>query len=85
MNNFIIIKKFMTLLSLCVFFIFNANATTANCNNGECEFNNSNHYKSGTTYCLQTLNYEEVETDILHFIIEKTGEKCTIINSSNEN
>jgi len=56
-------------------------AAIANCSGGDCEFINSNHYKRATTYCFQTLNYEEVETDFLHFKISKTGELCQILES----
>jgi hypothetical protein len=59
----------------------NAIATTVNCDNGKCDFINSIHYKSATTYCLQLLNYEEVKTDYLFFTILETGEQCRVIDS----
>ena len=56
-------------------------AATVNCNNGNCQFINSIHYKIATTYCLQTLSYEEVRTDYFSFTILETGEQCQIIES----
>ena len=60
-------------------FIFNSlMAATVNCSGGECEFNNSNHYKQAKTYCPQVLAYEDVETEISYFTILKTGQKCEV-------
>ena len=42
---------------------------TANCSGVECEFTNINHYIYAKTYCVQTLNFEEVETNFLHLTI----------------
>ena len=69
---------------LNIFFYTNLIAATVNCLNGECEFNNSFHYKYAKTYCLQTLVYENVETYYSNFIIIKTGEKCNVFETSDE-
>ncbi len=61
----------------------NAISASVNCLNGKCEFINSFHYKIATTYCLQTLTYEDVETDYFFFTILKTGEQCQVIESEN--
>ena len=74
-------KKIFTLLSLSILIFSNANGTTANCSNGECEFNYSHHYDYATTNCLQNLNFEEVKTDFLYFEILKTGEECKVLES----
>ena len=79
------IKKFLTLLTLCVVTFTNAKSVNANCSNGECEFYYSNHYKYAKTYCLQTLIYEDVETNYLNFTILKTGEECKVTESRQEN
>ena len=78
------IKKFLTLLTLCVVTFTNAKSVNANCSNGECEFYYSNHYKYAKTYCLQTLIYEDVETNYLNFTISKTDEKCDVFETRNE-
>ena len=75
-------KKILAIIGFTVLIINIANAAIANCSNGECEFNFSNHYKYGKTHCLQTISYEPVETDILSFVILKTGQKCEITESS---
>ena len=62
-------NKFLTVLTICILFFTHIIGATANCSGGECEFTNSNHYKYAKTYCVQTLNFEEVETDFLHFTI----------------
>ena len=62
-------NKFLTVLSICILFFTHIIRATANCSGGECEFTNSNHYKYVKTYSVQTLNFEEVETDSLHFTI----------------
>ena len=76
-------KNFLIIIIINTMFWNNAIAATANCTNGKCEFINSFHYKSADTYCLQTLNYEQVETDYLFFTILTTGEKCNIIEPKN--
>ena len=78
-------NKFFILIILNILFFSKVIAATANCANGECEFINSYHYKYAKTYCLQSLNYEEVETDYVNFIIQKTGEKCAVYETTNEN
>lgn len=85
MNNFFLIKKFIILLSLGVLIVTNANGATANCSNGECTFDYSNHYKFAKTHCLQTLSYEEVKTEILYFTILKNKQKCNVFESNNAN
>ena len=77
-------KNFLTLLSLIVLIFTNVNGATANCSNGECEFNYSPHYKYAKTYCLQTLSFEPVETELLSFTILKTNQECKVIESSEE-
>ena len=62
-------NKFLTVLTICILFFTHIIGATANCSGGKCEFTNSNHYKYAKTYCVQTLNFEEVETDFLHFTI----------------
>ena len=61
--------KFLTVLTICILFFTHIIGATANCPGWECEFTNSNHYKYAKTYCAKTLNFEEVETDFLHFTI----------------
>jgi hypothetical protein len=78
-------RKFLTLLGFGILIYTNANGTTVNCSNGECEFNYSNHYKYAKTYCLQTLNFEQVETQTLSFTILKTGQECKVTESRQEN
>ena len=78
-------KKIFNILIINIFFFNNLIAATVNCSGGVCEFNNSYHYKYAKTYCLQSLNYEEVETDYVNFIIQKTGEKCAVYETTNEN
>jgi len=62
-------NKFLAVLTICILFFTHIVGATGNCSGGECEFTNSNHYKYAKTYCVQTLNFEEVETDFLHFTI----------------
>jgi len=81
MNNFSTIKKLIFLLSLNFLIITNTNGATANCSNGECEFNYSHHYNYVTTDCLQTLSFEEVKTEFLYFTILKNGQKCDVFES----
>ena len=71
-------NKFFILIILNILFFSKVIAATANCDNGECEFFNSNHYKSAKTYCLQNLNFEDVQTEFLYFTILKTSEKCAV-------
>ena len=74
-------KKFLFLLILYPFFLTKLFGASASCNGGKCEFNNSFHYKTATTYCMQTLNYEEVKTDFQYFTILNTGEVCEVLES----
>jgi len=74
-------NKFFISIILNILVINNALAATVNCTKGKCEFINSIHYKVATTYCMQTLSFEEVETDYSSFTIIKTGEICQIIDS----
>ena len=78
-------KKFLTLVSLSMFIFTTTNGAIANCSNGECEFNYSNHYKYAKTHCLQNLSFEEVDTEYLSFTILKTGQQCKVTESSEEN
>tara|TARA_B100001142_G_C14305043_1_gene644445 strand:- start:86 stop:325 length:240 start_codon:yes stop_codon:yes gene_type:complete len=77
-------KIILTLLSFSIAIITSAKCATANCINGECEFTFSNHYKYAKTHCLQTMNFEQVETEYLSFKILKDGQVCKIIESKNE-
>jgi len=74
-------KKILTLFIFSLIFCNNVNADKANCSGGECEFMYSDHYEQASTYCAQTLTYEEVKTELLYFIILKTGEKCMVFDS----
>ena len=74
-------KIFFITIVLNIMVWNSAIAATVNCNNGNCQFINSIHYKIATTYCMQTLSFEEVETDYTFFTIIKTGELCQIIDS----
>ena len=74
-------KKLLILFISGLTFCNNYNAATANCSGGKCEFIYSIHYEKASTYCSQTLVYEEVETEFTYFKILKTGEQCTIIDS----
>ncbi len=62
-------NKFLNVLTIWILFFIHIIGATANCSGGECEFTNSNHYKYTKTYFIQTLSFEEVETDFLHFTI----------------
>jgi len=73
-------KKILTLFFFSLSFCNNANAAIANCSGGKCEFMYSVHYEKASTYCMQILSYEEVETELLYFTISKTGDRCTIID-----
>ena len=78
-------KKIFTLLSLSMLIFSNAKGATVNCSNGECKFNYSHNYDYATTNCLQTLSFEEVETEFLYFTILKTGQECKVTESRKEN
>ena len=78
-------KNFLTLISLNMLIFSAANGAIANCSNGQCEFSYSNHYTSAKTYCLETLNFEQVDTQFLSFTILKTGQECMVIESINKN
>jgi|TARA_B110000196_G_C20944601_1_gene566283 hypothetical protein len=60
------------------------NGATVNCSNGECKFSYSSHYEYARTNCPQTLNFENVETDYLHFTILETGKVCEVYESRKE-
>jgi hypothetical protein len=81
MNNFLNIKKIITLLSLSYLIMTSVNGTTVNCSGGECNFNNSIHYHYAKTYCMENLNFEKVETDFQYFTISKTGKRCDVHDS----
>ena len=76
-------KTYLAIIFMNIIFLNNANSAEANCINGKCEIINSIHYKLVTTYCLQTLNYEKVDTDFSFFKILSTGERCQVITSEN--
>ena len=76
-------KTYLAIIFMNIIFLNNANSAEANCINGKCEIINSIHYKLVTTYCLQTLNYEKVDTYYSFFTILNTGEKCQVIVSEN--
>ena len=76
-------KKFIIFKTL-IFLIFNnAMSATVNCTGGNCDFSNSVHYKTASTYCLQTIVFEEVKTDFLYFEILSTGEICEVFDTDN--
>ena len=62
-------NKFLTVLTICILFFTHIIGAKANCCGVECEFTSSSHYKYAKTCCVQTLNFEEVETGFLHFTI----------------
>jgi hypothetical protein len=74
-------KKLLILFIFSLAFCNNVNADKANCSAGKCEFMYSKHYEQASTHCAQTLAYEEVKTELLYFIILKTGEKCMVFDS----
>tara|TARA_B100000795_G_C22495957_1_gene322089 strand:+ start:355 stop:588 length:234 start_codon:yes stop_codon:yes gene_type:complete len=76
-------KKIIKISIINIFIVNSLMAATVNCIGGECEFNNSKHFKYAKTYCSQVLNYEDVETNYTNFIITKTGEKCEVFENSN--
>tara|TARA_B110000037_G_C17083630_1_gene491019 strand:- start:894 stop:1133 length:240 start_codon:yes stop_codon:yes gene_type:complete len=78
-------NKLFILIILNILFFSNVIAATANCSNGKCEFNNSYDYKFAKTYCLQTLNFEDVETKYLYFTILATGQKCDVFEVDEKN
>ena len=77
-------NKFLALIILNTLFFSKVIAATAICSNGECEFNNSYHYKYARTYCLQNLNFEDVKTEYLYFEILKTGQICDVFETSDQ-
>lgn len=78
-------KNFLIFIILNILFFSKAIGATANCSGGECDFDNSFHYKSAKTYCAQNINYEDVETNYLYFIIIQTGQKCDVFETQQEN
>ena len=78
-------KILLSLLSFSLMIVTNAHGTTANCSGGKCEFNNSYPYKNAKMHCLQTLSYEDVETDFLYFTILKNGQECKVYESQKSN
>jgi hypothetical protein len=78
-------SKFLTLIFLSFLLFSNTMAAKVNCSGGECQFNNSYHYTYAKTYCTETLNFEEVETDFLYFTILKNSKRCDVFESRKEN
>ena len=78
-----IMKIYLVIIFINIILLNNTFSAEANCINGKCEIINSTHYKSVTTYCLQTLNYEKVDTNYLFFTIINTDEKCQVIMIEN--
>ena len=78
-------KNFLTLIGLNMFIFSVANGAIANCSNGQCEFSFSHHYTSAKTHCLETLSFEQVDTQLLSFTILKTGQECKVTESRQEN
>ena len=76
-------KTYLAIIFINILLLNNTFSAEANCINGKCEIINSIHYKSVTTYCLQTLNYEKVDTNYSFFTILNTDEKCQVIVSEN--
>ena len=76
-------KIYLAIIFINIIMLNNTFSAEANCINGKCEIINSTHYKSVITYCLQTLNYEKVDTNYLFFTVLNTGEKCQVIESEN--
>ena len=76
-------KTSLAIIIINIMFLNNTFSAEANCINGKCEIINSTHYKSVTTYCLQTLNYENVDTNYSFFTILNTDEQCQVIESEN--
>jgi len=77
-------RFFIVLVTFGILLFTNANGANANCSGGDCEFNFSNHYKYAKTHCMQTLNYENVETNFSSFTIIKNGQKCEVTETSKE-
>ena len=77
-------RFFIVLATFSILLFTNANSANANCSGGDCDFNFSNHYKYAKTHCMQTLSYENVETNFSYFTILKTGQKCEVTKSSKE-
>ena len=75
-------KKLLFIIIIYPLFFTNVIGANASCTGGKCEFSNSIHYKTATTYCMQTLSYEEVETDFQNFTILNTGEVCEVLESN---
>ena len=76
-------KIYLAIIFINIMLLNNTFSAEANCINGKCDIINSTHYKSVTTYCLQTLSYEKVDTNYLFFTVLNTGEKCQVIESEN--
>ena len=66
---------------ILIFLISKVIAATADCWNWECEFNNSYHYKSAIICCLQTLIFEDVETQYSYFKTLKSGQICDVFEA----
>ena len=82
-TNILQMKAFLVTICLSIIVFNTAIGAAVNCIDGECEFINSVHYKTATTYCLQTLTYQNVETDYTFFTILETGEQCQVYKSKN--
>ena len=74
-------KKILGSVILLILFYTEVMGATANCSGGECNINNSYHYNSVKTNCMQTINFEEIETDYLYFIILNTQQRCSVFES----
>ena len=81
--NKLFMKTYLAIIFINMMFLDNGFSAEANCINGKCEIINSNHYKSVTTYCLQTLNYEKVDTNYSFFTILNTNEQCQVVEFEN--
>ena len=74
-------RKLLSLIFLIILLNTKVIGATANCSGGECEITNSYHYKFAKTNCFQTLNFEEIKTDYLYFIIINTDQRCSVFDS----
>ena len=74
-------KAFLIALIINIIIFDTVIGALVNCINGKCEFTNSFHYKTASTFCLQTLTFEDDETDYSFFTILRTGEQCQVYKS----
>ena len=82
-TNIFQMKAFLVATFINILIFNTAIGASVNCINGKCEFINSFHYKTASTFCLQTLTFEDVETDYSFFTILRTGEQCQVYKSEN--